>query len=427
MADSANTIDRSPHRWVVFIVIALVYFFVYFHRVSPSVIAQDILQAFHTNAMALGFMASMYFYFYAFEQPLVGYYTDALGPRRVIGYCTLVAAAGCFMFALAPTMAWAMAGRALIGIGVGGVYVPAVKAFSQWFRSDEFATMAGLLLAVGNFGAVIATTPLAWAATHWGWRLSFNVIGCISLALALIALFGIKDFRAPDKTTPAGRQLGPDVVDSPKMSFFRPLASSQFWILGLTFFSAYGIVMTFQGLWATPYLMAVLKIDRIAASNLNMIIPIGFIIGSPLFGWITDKIFKKRVRVIQFLMMMLTISWGGIAFGMNLGILWISATLFLMGIAVGGLISLIWAHVRDITPPSILGSFSGLLNLAPFLGVAVYQLLTGALLDRATLVNGAYPAESYESSFVLCFMTSCACIALSFLLKRKKAEAAQDQ
>jgi hypothetical protein len=67
------------------------------------------------------------------------------------------------------------------------------------------------------------------------------------------------------------------------------------------------------------------------------------------------------------------------------------------------------------------------LNLAPFLGVAVYQLLTGALLDRATLVNGAYPAESYESSFVLCFMTSCACIALSFLLKRKKAEAAQDQ
>jgi sugar phosphate permease len=143
------------------------------------------------------------------------------------------------------------------------------------------------------------------------------------------------------------------VVDSPKMSFFRPLASSQFWILGLTFFSAYGIVMTFQGLWATPYLMAVLKIDRIAASNLNMIIPIGFIIGSPLFGWITDKIFKKRVRVIQFLMMMLTISWGGIAFGMNLGILWISATLFLMGIAVGGLISLICQRHHAAVDPGV--------------------------------------------------------------------------
>lgn len=122
------------HRWTVFSIIALIYFFVYFHRVSTSVIAADMLRDFSINATALGFMSSMYFFIYAFEQPLVGYLTDILGARRVIAWGTAAAAAGCFIFAMAPDIAWATAGRVFIGIGVGGVYVPAIKAFSQWFR-----------------------------------------------------------------------------------------------------------------------------------------------------------------------------------------------------------------------------------------------------------------------------------------------------
>ena len=112
---------RDPHRWMVFSVICLVYFLVYFHRVSTSVIVPDLLEAFHTNATALGFMSSMYFYLYAFEQPIVGYLSDRIGPRRVIGYWSIAAAAGCFLFGMAPSIGWASVGRALIGLGVGGV------------------------------------------------------------------------------------------------------------------------------------------------------------------------------------------------------------------------------------------------------------------------------------------------------------------
>jgi sugar phosphate permease len=422
MTDIDNTKVRNFDRWAVFFIISLVYFFVYFHRVSTSVIAQDILQAFNANATALGFMSSMYFYLYAFEQPLVGYFTDRLGARRVIAYFTLIAAAGCFLFALAPGIGWASAGRALIGIGVGGVYIPALKAFSQWFKSDEFATMIGLLLAVGNFGAIIATTPLAWAVNTWGWRMSFNIIGCISLALALTALFLIKDFKVSNETIQDGHNLKPAGDDSVKILIYRPLFSSQFWIIGLTFFGVYGIVMTFQGLWATPFLMAVLETDRMTASELNMLIPIGFIIGAPLFGWLADKIFKSKVQVIIFLLGILTMSWAGIVFGMSLGVAFVSSILFFMGMAMGGVISLVWAHVRDITPARTLGTISGLLNPAPFLGVAVFQLLTGLLLDGATLVNGAYLPEAYKSSFVFCFIVSCACLLLSFFIKKKKAE-----
>jgi len=123
MDNTTSTKYRSRHRWMVFTIICAVYFFVYFHRVSTSVIVSDLLNAFQTNATALGFMSSMYFYLYAFEQPLVGYLSDRIGPRMVIGYWSIAAAAGCFLFAIAPSIGWASVARALIGIGVGGVYV----------------------------------------------------------------------------------------------------------------------------------------------------------------------------------------------------------------------------------------------------------------------------------------------------------------
>ena len=76
----------DPHRWMVFGGVASIYFLAYFHRVSTSVVAPDLIAVFQTNATALGIMSSMYFYAYALGQPLVGYLTDRLAPRRVIGF-----------------------------------------------------------------------------------------------------------------------------------------------------------------------------------------------------------------------------------------------------------------------------------------------------------------------------------------------------
>jgi len=120
MACVKKSHSRDPHRWVVFGVIFSVYFLVFFHRVSTSVIEPDLLATFNTNATALGFMSSMYFYLYALEQPLVGHLSGVLGPRKVVGFWSLVATLGCVLFGLAPTIGWATIGRGLIGFGVGG-------------------------------------------------------------------------------------------------------------------------------------------------------------------------------------------------------------------------------------------------------------------------------------------------------------------
>lgn len=412
---------RDPHRWIVFSVICLVYFFVYFHRVSTSVIASDLLKAFDTNATALGFMSSMYFYLYAFEQPLVGYLSDRLGPRRVIGYWSLVAAAGSFLFGMAPSIGWASVGRALIGLGVGGVYVPAVKALSLWFSKKEFATMIGLLMAMGNIGAVIATTPLAWAAVSWGWRPTFFLIGGITLGLAFVTLLLTRDYARPSETVQVNDAMASGGNPGSNTKAVKVLASGQFWIIATIFFGIYGTLITLQGLWATPFLMAVLGIEHIFASKLNMLIPAGVIIGAPLFGWLPDRFSLDKANTLIAILTVYSLTWVGIIFFFNpLGTIGLALVLMMMGITAGGFISTLWGIVRETTPLEIMGLTSGILNPAPFLGVAVFQVLTGAILDRAGRAGDLYPLSGFKNAFLACLFVIVICLLLSFYIRKPK-------
>jgi len=406
---------------MVFSVICLVYFFVYFHRVSTSVIVSDLLEAFQTNATALGFMSSMYFYIYAFEQPLVGYLSDRLGPRRVIGYWSMAAAAGCFLFGMAPNIGWASVGRALIGLGVGGVYVPAVKAISLWFRKNEFATMIGLLMSMGNFGAVIATTPLAWTAATWGWRKTFFLIGGITLGLAFVTLLFTRDYARPSEPVQVNPVSASGSNPGSRAKVAKVLASGRFWIIAMIFFGIYGTLITLQGLWATPFLMTVLGIERIFASKLNMLIPVGVIIGAPFFGWLTDQFSLNKENTLIAILTVYTLTWVGIIFFFSqLGTAGLSMMLLVMGIATGGFISTLWGIVQETTPSEILGLISGMLNPAPFLGVAVFQVLTGAILDRTSRVGDLYPLSGFRNAFLICLFGIVICLVLSFYLPKSK-------
>ena len=409
----------DPHRWAIFGVIAGVYFLVYFHRVSTSVIAPDLLAAFQTNATALGFMSSMYFYIYALEQPLVGYLSDRLGPRRVVGLWSLSAALGCLIFGFAPSIGWAALGRAFIGFGVGGVYVPALKSFSQWFRKREFATMIGLLLASGNLGAIVATTPLAWMASTWGWRSSFFVIGGITLALAFVTLYLIHDFVS--QSTPETEDLSPNLGNdrTSHLSARHVLASIRFWILAAIFFGVFGGTISLQGLWATPFLMSLFQLERLNASWLNMLIPVGVILGAPLSGWLADRIFRDMANLVITLLLVLSAAWVFLTYGAPvLGVTGVIPLFLFFGAATGGMGTTLWAVAREKTPSHILGLTTGLLNPFPLLGMAVMQGWTGAILDRTGKIEGMYPPEAFRNAFSLCLVIAVICLGLCIGLRK---------
>lgn len=407
---------QDSHRWTVFGIIASIYFLVYFHRVSTSVIAPDLLAAFQTDATALGFMSSMYFYVYAFEQPLVGYLTDRLGPQRVISLWTLMAAFGCVVFGLAPTIGWASAGRAIIGLGVGGVYVPALKALSQWFAKKEFSTMTGLFLASGNLGALVATTPLVWMAQAFGWRTSFHLIAGITLTLAFTAFVLIRDHARTQSSTAHSCLSEGSPLRKESPSIASVLTSLRFWVYGGLLFGVAGAPLTLQGLWATPFLMSRFGIELTHASNINMLIPLGFIAGSPLWGWLGSRIFRNKMTLLIYLLIITSIMWTGlIVNNCPWGITGVMIVMFVIGGTSGGLFTILWTLIRESTPRSVLGLTMGLLNPFPMMGIAVFQVWTGAILDGVGRVNGIYPPEAYQRAFFLCLTVTVVCLVITLL------------
>jgi nitrate/nitrite transporter NarK len=307
-------------------------------------------------------------------------------------------------------------GRAVIGFGVGGVYVPAIKAISQWFSRKDLGTLTGMLIGSGNLGAIVATTPLAWMASTWGWRLTFFAISAVTVGLALIGFFMVKDYVGRDapplKAASAEKPL--------KTSALHILTSSWFWLVAALFFGAFGGIVSLQGLWATPFLMSLFNLDRDFASMINVALPIGYMLGAPLFGRLGDRVFGDRVHLLTFLFALLTCAWLALTFlSRLLGLGGVTALYAIVGGIAGGVSTTLWATAQAKTPPAIMGLMSGLMNPFPLLGMAVMQGVTGAIVNRAGKVGDVYAPEGYRNAFFVLFLIAAACFVLCVVFRSR--------
>jgi len=239
-------------RWLIFIVLALAYFFVYFHRLSLSVVANDLINDFQTTASVMGFLGSIYFYCYALMQFPAGLLSDSLGPRKSVTFFLIIASAGSIIFGFAPTIKVAFIGRVMVGLGVSMVFIPTMKIFSRWFRPHEFAFMTGILNAVGGIGVLAATWLLAVMTLVFGWRICFEVIGCCTFVIVALVWFVVRD-RPEDKGWPSLAE-----IDNQKGEASRPfkqipllegarrvVSEKYFWPVAIWFFFDCGIFFGF--------------------------------------------------------------------------------------------------------------------------------------------------------------------------------------
>ncbi|MBE9545294.1 MAG: MFS transporter, partial [Proteobacteria bacterium] len=241
----------------------------------------------------------------------------------------------------------------------------------------------------------------------------------ITLSFTFVVLMFTRDHKSLNQ--PVEENSDSVHLDRPgtKTQVGRILSSGQFWIIAMIFFGIYGTFITLQGLWATPFLMTALDIERVLASKLNMLIPVGVIIGSPLLGWLLNRYALDKRKTLITILGVYNLTWIGVVFFFNyLGIIGLSLVLLIMGIVAGGFISTLWGIVGEITPSKILGLTSGVLNPAPFLGVAVFQVLTGAILNHSDRVGDMYSIAGFKNAFLLCLLCSIVCMGFSLLIRK---------
>ncbi len=416
------------YRWAVFGILAVAYFFVYFHRVSTAVVSTDLLTTFEVSAASIALLSSAYFYAYTIMQLPSGLLTDSLGPRKTVSIFILVAAAGAILTGLASTFEMVIAGRLLIGVGVAMVYVPAMKILAAWYRQDEFASLSGILIAVGNLGAISAAGPLALMSSALGWQQVFIMLGVITLVLSASAwmiirdrpseinLPSIQEIEAEEKGEPANKAAMIEKIPMAEALKITFGAGMKFWPLAIWFFFMYGGIMVYQGLWAGPFYHDILGWDKATSGLVLTFIGIGMIFGCPTAGYISDKVLKSRKKVLIIGTVVYAIIW--VIIWMSSGK--ISSAEAYMGINFafgffGGFLAVSFAQIKELFPISIVGTSTAALNMFPFAGGAILQQISGLMLTSRTL-------ESYRSLWL--FMLICAVIALASAFLSKERESA---
>ena len=176
----------------------------------------------------------------------------------------------------------------------------------------------------------------------------------------------------------------------------------EYWLISFSTFFRYGTFVAIQGLWAGPYLMEALGYSTVSAGNLLLLINLGVIIGSPVGGWLSDRVLNSRKWVVVIGLFMLGVGELGLALGWGEAGAWTVGCLllFLGFFSSFGLV--MFAHIKETMPSEMTGvSLTGV-NLFTMLGAAVYLQGMGKVLDLSSS-SGQGGTEGYGTAFLLGF------------------------
>jgi MFS family permease len=403
---------------------ALAFGYAFFQRVAPSVMVEDLMRDFQANATVLGQLSALYFYPYALMQPPLGALLDRFGARLMLSVAVTLAAAGTLAFALAPNLWLAYAGRFLVGAGSAVGFIGSMALAARWFPPRRFATMAGLAMLVAMAAGITGQAPLAAVIDRLGWRATMAYSGLFAVALAVMTVIFVRNAPGDNRlVSPASGHAdgGANVLASLGHAFAR----AEIWRIALVAMAMTGPLLAFGSLWGVPYIMTAYGLDRAPAAGLVSATLLGWAVGAPFAGWLSDAIgYRQRVLVVAAgsncaLLCLLV-------FVPGLPLVATVALMFGLG-AMGAAMSVTFALAREVTPPAYHGAVTGLVNGATVTSGAVLQPVIGAVLDLVwdgTMADGVrvYTAADYRIAFVSLLVWGLMGFGLAFTLRETRCK-----
>lgn len=397
------------YRWFIFWILAAQYLVVYFHRVSPAVLAPELITAFQISGTNLGLLASAYFYPYGIMQVPVGVLSDSWGSRKTITVFGLLAAFGTLLFGISPWFGFAIVSRVLIGLGVSAIFIPTMRIFSVWFKPIEYTRISGAFMAIGGLGWFTATIPLAFLTEHCGWRISVILPGLATIILSVLTWFIVLDNPAQKGFSTITRD-NPDTEEHQNnllVNLSLVLREKYFWPIAIWFIFRGGALFGFFGLWAGPYLIDTYGFSKQTSGNILSMVAFAMILVSPVMGHLSDKTLMSRKKILVSTSLLNCICWLVIVlYQNNLTLIILYINFFLMGITISSVGTIAIVTTSELFPLRIAGTAMGMMNVFPFIGGVLFQPLLGYILDKAGKIHGAYTPSAYRLIIWILFITS---------------------
>ena len=401
--------------WTVFFLASANFFVSQFYRSTNAVIAPQLLRDLSLSTEDLGLLSASFFYAFGLTQIPITILLDRIGARRMMTGFSLVGVLGAFVFSWSESLAMGVLGRALLGIGMACNLMGTLKLLTLWFEPLRFATLSGMVLAIGTLGNMAATSPFVILVDCMGWRHAVQALAAVTLVLVMLFYAVVRDnpYESVQKQITT---RSPDTASHIFGDLRLLLRNKDYWIISYSTFVRYGVLAAVQTLWAGPFLMEGIGLSALSAGNLIFLINVGVLLSGPLWGAVSDRVVKTRKWLVCWDLGVLT----GLLFltactGRDTGLTILVALFFSFGLFQPGM--LMYVQMKEIMPLRMAGTAMTGVNFFTMVGAAFFLQTLGGMM-QALYPEASRSLPAFHTAFLLCaaFMAS---VAASYCFTRE--------
>ncbi|MFM9925159.1 MFS transporter [Variovorax sp. H27-G14] len=387
VVDGAAPHDLKPLFLVAWLLCAVFYFFQYAVRSAPGVMQTELTHAWGGNH--IGAMISAYYVAYALMALVAGVLLDRYGARRTIPFGIAVVGIGCLVFAQGSEAA-GMAGFVLQALGAIFAFIGSSYVAARYLPARMLAMFIGFTQCLGMAGAAFGSKPVHMAidpagSFHVGWQSVWIAFAVAGFVLA-VATWLVMPKESGDSPSHHGALSFASVVAPFKTVF----GNVQSWLAGIVGGLLFLPTTIGALVWATAFLHGGEHMTMAAAASDAAMVPIGWVIGCPLLGYISDKIGRRKPVLIVGALVMLAA--GLAAIYVPVGTLPRFSVALLLGVASGAAM-IPFSMMKELNPSQVKGTAAGVMNFLVFVMTGIMSPFISHLMlpDQGTpMTLGAF-------------------------------------
>ncbi len=391
-------------RYLMLGLLCLMYFIAYVDRVNIGVAAPLLRKELGLSPTELGFVFSAFAYPYAAMQIAGGWLADRYGPRAVLTLLSLVWGIATVMTGFAWGLMSLVMFRFLLGIGEGGAFPTATRAFTYWMPAHERGFAQGITHSFARLGGAITPPAVLAIVAVWGWRESFYVLGAISLVWTAFWLLMYRDQPAQHRWVGAAElaELRSDPIPHRQLSDPTPWRKmiSSMWVTTFVDF-CYGWSLWVFLTWLPSYLKEARGFDLKHLALFTSLPLLAGVVGDTLGGVASDRLYRRTGNLRWARRSMLLVGlFGSLAFispaartdSSTMAVWLLSASFFFLELTNATL----WSLPLDIAG-RFAGTAAGMMNT----GFGVAGMVSPVAFGFIIQSTGSYDLAFYLSAALL--------------------------
>lgn len=275
-------------RWIVLALLFFAYVINYADKAIIGYAAEPLMKELSLNSAEWGMIGSSFYWLFAIAALLGGTWSDRIGTSKMIVILLLawtVLQFGSYAIMSLPML---ILYRVLLGAFEGPFGPVAMSHASKWFPPEKRGIAFAVIISGASVGGIISAPILVALIEKYGWRITFALLGVVSLVLVFVWLLVDRKSKNHASYSPA-----PSKVKKLAWADIVPVLRNPACFLTLALcFSAYWL-STWLLIWLPLYLTKVLQLE---AMNMAYVVA-GSGVAATLFvlllSSVADRIYKK--------------------------------------------------------------------------------------------------------------------------------------